>query len=225
MSDQLWRPSASMMALRERAQLLKKIRAYFDSQGVMEVETPILSAAATVDVYIDSFTAEFTPIGHGQPQHCYLRTSPEFSMKRLLCSGSGDIYSLGRVFRNGEAGGCHNPEFTMLEWYRIGMSDQTLMDDVTMLLSSVCNFKEARRVSYGDLFEEVLDINPYTISDEALGQLVSDRVDVKLQGLERNDCLDLLFSNFIEPNLGSISEDGIEGCFVYDYPATMSAPC
>ncbi|MGB0361048.1 MAG: amino acid--tRNA ligase-related protein, partial [Endozoicomonas sp.] len=115
MTDQLWRSSASMMALRERAQLLKRMREYFDRQGVMEIETPILSGSATVDAYIESFTSEYIPIGTDQTQLCYLRTSPEFAMKRLLSSGSGDIYSLGRVFRNGEAGGRHNPEFTMLE--------------------------------------------------------------------------------------------------------------
>ncbi|WP_245673365.1 EF-P lysine aminoacylase EpmA [Endozoicomonas ascidiicola] len=223
MTEQLWRPSASMMALRERAHLLRKIRAYFDGQGVMEVETPILSSSATVDVYIDSFASEFTPIGHDQNQLCYLRTSPEFAMKRLLASGSGDIYSLGRVFRNGEAGGRHNPEFTMLEWYRVGMTDQTLMDDMSSLLSSICNYKEVRRVGYGELFENALGINPYLASDEELGSMVGERIDAKLQGLERNDCLDLLFSKFIEPELGGISEDGLEGCFVYDYPVTMSA--
>lgn len=222
MTKELWRPSASMMALRERAQLLRKARTYFDAQGVMEVETPMLSGSATVDVYIDSFVTEFCPIGHGKSQLCYLHTSPEFSMKRLLSAGSGDIYSLGRVFRNGEAGGRHNPEFTMLEWYRVGMNDRLLMDDLAGLLSSVCNFKEVRRCSYGELFEETLGLNPYIASDESLSQLVRDKVDAKLQGLERNDCLDLLFSKFIEPNLGAGNSGSLEGVFVYDYPASMS---
>ncbi|WP_422490323.1 EF-P lysine aminoacylase EpmA [Endozoicomonas sp. ALE010] len=223
MTNDLWHPSASMMALKERARLLRKARAYFDARGVMEVETPMLSGSATVDVYIDSFATEFSPIGHGQSQLCYLQTSPEFAMKRLLAAGSGDIYSLGRVFRNGEAGGRHNPEFTMLEWYRVGMNDRRLMDDVADLLSSVCNFREVRRCSYGELFAEYLGVNPYIASDEALSQLVRDKVDAKLQGLERSDCLDLLFSKFIEPNLGSKDSEVLEGYFVYDYPATMSA--
>ncbi len=223
MINEQWRPSASMMALRERAQLLRKARAYLDAQGVMEVETPMLSKSATVDVYIDSFATEFSPIGHGTSQLCYLHTSPEFPMKRLLSAGSGDIYSLGRVFRNGEAGGRHNPEFTMLEWYRIGMDDRRLMDDVAGLLSSVSNFKEVRRCSYGELFEEYLGLNPYIASDESLSQLVRDKIDIKLQGLERSDCLDLLFSKFVEPNLGSSNPKVLEGYFVYDYPVTMSA--
>ena len=223
MTNDLWRPSASMMALKERARLLREVRAYFDARGVMEVETPILSSSATVDVYIDSFATEFCPIGHGKSQLCYLHTSPEFAMKRLLAAGSGDIYSLGRVFRNGEAGGRHNPEFTMLEWYRMGMNDQRLMDDVADLLSSVCHFREVRRCSYGELFKQYLGVNPYNATDEVLGQLVSKKVDAKLQGLERSDCLDLLFAKFVEPNLGSGDSEVLEGYFVYDYPATMSA--
>ncbi len=223
MTKETWRPSASMMALRERALLLRKVRAYMDAQGVMEVETPMLSRSATVDIYIDSFATEFSPIGHGTSQLCYLHTSPEFPMKRLLSAGSGDIYSLGRVFRNGEAGGRHNPEFTMLEWYRIGMDDRRLMDDVSGLLSSICNFREVKRSSYGELFEEHLGVNPYIATDEELSQLVREKVDERLQELERNDCLDLLFSRFVEPNLGSSNAEVLEGYFVYDYPATMSA--
>lgn len=218
-----WKPSATMMALRERATLLKIVRQYFDSDGVMEVETPMLSCAATVDVYINSFSTEYEPIGGGNVDTLYLHTSPEFPMKRLLAAGSGDIYSMSRVFRNGEAGGRHNPEFTMLEWYRVGMDQQRLMDDVTLLLSSICNFVEVRRCSYGEIFEERLSINPYSATDQELGQLVQDKIDAKLMGLERNDCLDLLFSNYIEPHLGSKKGDCLEGVFIYDYPASMSA--
>lgn len=223
MTNKLWCPSASMVALRERAQLLRKTRAYLDDQGVMEVETPMLSRSATVDVYINSFITEFRVIGHSKPQLCYFHTSPEFPMKRLLSAGSGDIYSLGRVFRNGEVGKKHNPEFTMLEWYRVGMNDHRLMDDVAGLLGSICNFKEVKRCSYGKLFEEHIGLNPYIATDEELNQVVKDRINVRPQGLERNDCLDLLFSRFIEPNLGSPNADELEGVFIYDYPATMSA--
>ena len=223
MKQDLWHPSASISTLKKRARLLREIRAYFDAQGVLEVETPMLSANATVDAYIESFATQFRPIGHETSQCCYLHTSPEFAMKRLLCAGSGDIYSLGKVFRNGEAGGRHNPEFTMLEWYRVGMDDQNLMDDVASLLAGVSNFQEVRRCSYGELFEQYLHLNPYIASDEQLRQLVRNKVDSRLQGLARNDCLDLLFSRFVEPNLQSSDLDVLSGYFVYDYPATMSA--
>ena len=218
-----WKPSASMMALRERANLLRSVRQYFDRTGAMVVETPMLSSNATVDVYINSFSTEFEPIGGGGLQTYYLHTSPEFPMKRLLAAGSGDIYSLGRVFRNGEAGGRHNPEFTMLEWYRIGMDQQRMMDDVSSLLSLICQFTEVRRCSYGELFEEHLSINPYAATDSELDQLVQSKVDAGLTGLERNDCLDLLFSKHIEPTLGATNNGVLEGVFVYDYPETMSA--
>ena len=223
MANDDWKPSASMMALRERANLLRSVRQYFDGSRAMEVETPMLSTNATVDVYINSFSTEFEPIGGGNLKTYYLHTSPEFPMKRLLAAGSGDIYSIGRVFRNGEAGGRHNPEFTMLEWYRVGMDQQRMMDDITALLSSICKFSEMRRCSYGELFEERLSINPYTATNEELSQLVQNKIDGGLVGLDRNDCLDLLFSKHIEPTLGVMNNGKLEGVFVYDYPATMSA--
>ncbi len=218
-----WKPSASMLALKERAKLLSSIRHYFEMNGAMEVETPMLSSKATVDIYINSFSTEFEPIGGGGLETHYLHTSPEFPMKRLLAAGSGDIFSMGKVFRNGEAGGRHNPEFTMLEWYRVGMDQQGIMDDVTELLSSICPFTEVRRCSYGELFEEILDINPYTVSDEELDHLVQTKVDDGLIGLERNDCLDILFSKHIEPTLGAVNKGKLEGVFVFDYPTSMSA--
>ncbi len=223
MTSEQWRPTASMMALKERAGLLKRLRHYFDGCDVMEVETPMLSKKAAVDVHIESFTTEFNPIGVNTKESCYLHTSPEFAMKRLLAAGIGDIYSLGRVFRNGEAGGRHNPEFTMLEWYRIGMDQQSLMDDVTALIKSVCEFTEVRRVSYHAIFKEYLGVDLSTASDFDLNQIVQKKIDGSLSGLERNDCLDLLFSRFIEPHLGSSDPYSLEGVFVYDYPATMSA--
>ena len=122
MSHDQWRPSATIYTLQQRASLLRRIRHYFDVQEVMEVETPMISAHATVDAFIDSFEVRFAPIGDHHSYTYYLHTSPEFAMKRLLAAGSGDIYALGKVFRNGEAGSRHNPEFTMLEWYRVGMN-------------------------------------------------------------------------------------------------------
>ena len=223
MTGDNWQPSASLMTLRKRATLLKDIRHYFDVQSVLEVETPMLSCAATVDVFIDSFQVQYQPLGEGQPRDCYLHTSPEFAMKRLLAAGSGDIYSLGRVFRNGEAGGRHNPEFTMLEYYRVGMDQQALMDDMTGLLSSVSEFKEVGRVSYGEIFHQHLGINPHTASLSDLYKLVHQHVDPHLEELDRNDCLDLLFSSAIEPFLGQDASGQLAGVYVYDYPASMSA--
>ncbi|MGI9277816.1 MAG: EF-P lysine aminoacylase EpmA [Endozoicomonas sp.] len=223
MSCNDWKPSATLLTLSARAELLKAIRQYFDSQSVTEVETPMLSAGATVDLHIDSFTVQFNPVGGGESKPCYLHTSPEFPMKRLLAAGSGDIFSLGKVFRNGEAGGRHNPEFTMLEYYRVGMDQQLLMNDLTGLLESVASFREVARFSYGELFEQYLGVNPHAATDKQLGQLVRHKVDAQLSDLERMDCLDLLFSKFIEPSLGVGSDGELQGVYVYDYPACMSA--
>ncbi|CAM3782118.1 EF-P lysine aminoacylase EpmA [Parendozoicomonas haliclonae] len=223
MSEHLWQPSAELDSLRQRGELLRNIRNYFHQEDVMEVETPMLSHHATVDPHIDSFQTVFTPLGTKAQEKLYLHTSPEFPMKRLLSAGSGDIYFLGRVFRNGEAGGRHNPEFTMLEWYRLGIDHHALMDDVTGLLAAVTNFEEQARFSYRELFEEEFGIDPHTATDETLMKLTHEYVDSGLSGLARNDYLDLLFSTSIEPNLGDYVDGQIQGVFVYDYPASMSA--
>ncbi|WP_426415806.1 EF-P lysine aminoacylase EpmA [Aestuariirhabdus sp. LZHN29] len=223
MTDVTWRPSAAPLELQRRAQLLGSIRRYFEQQCVMEVETPMLSCAAATDLHIDSFGTRFLPAGGGRNQTRYLHTSPEFPMKRLLAAGSGDIYQICRVFRNGEVGGRHNPEFTLLEWYRLGMDQQQLMTDMTAMLASAIGFHELRRVSYRRLFEEHFGLNPHRASDAQLEQLVMDKVDPQLQDLSRNDCLDLLFSQRIEPQLGVAGDGVMAGVYVYDYPASMAA--
>ncbi len=219
----LYQPSASLTVLKSRAKLLKGIRQYLDQKEVLEVETPMLSCAATVDPHIDSFYTHYSPLGSAEQQTLYLHTSPEFPMKRLLASGSGDIYFLGRVFRNGEAGGRHNPEFTMLEYYRVGITHHQLMDDMSQLLQQVAPFKETGRFTYLELFQKHVGVDPHTVSDEKLNQLVAENVDSNLSELSRNDCLDLLFSNLIEPNLGKAENGELEGVFVYDFPASMAA--
>ena len=223
MSNELWQPSASLESIRQRGDLLRNIREYFHRENVLEVETPMLSHHATVDPHIDSFQTTYTPLGTNQSEALYLHTSPEFPMKRLLAAGSGDIYYLGRVFRNGEAGGRHNPEFTILEWYRTGIDHHTLMNDVTGVLQAVTDFKEIDRSSYKELFEEEFGIDPHTASDETLMRLTHEYIDSGLSGLARNDYLDLLFSACIEPDLGGYVDGQIQGVYVYDYPASMSA--
>ncbi|MGH8172789.1 MAG: amino acid--tRNA ligase-related protein, partial [Rhodanobacteraceae bacterium] len=128
-------------AFEQRANLYALIRTFFSERGVLEVETPILSEAGNTEPNIESFTTTFGgPVGAGSRER-WLRTSPEHALKRLLAAGVGDCYELGRVFRNGEAGARHNPEFTMLEWYRVGFDHQRLMretsDFVVAALASV----------------------------------------------------------------------------------------
>ena len=124
-----WHPTATIETLRLRAALNALVRTFFAERGVLEVETPVLSRAGNTDPNIASFSLEFSGRTDGAPRTRWLRTSPEYPLKRLLASGVGDCYELGRVFRNGEAGGRHNPEFTMLEWYRLGWDHQRLVDE------------------------------------------------------------------------------------------------
>ncbi|RDH42495.1 elongation factor P--(R)-beta-lysine ligase [Zooshikella ganghwensis] len=218
-----WQPTASLETLKLRADLLSKIRSYFQQQSVLEVETPAMSHTAVCDVHIECFSTKFKPVSRSVGQTVYLHTSPEYAMKRLLVAGSGDIYQVCKVFRNGEAGGRHNPEFSMLEWYRVGLDHHQLMDDVTGMLSHVCDFTELRRVSYQQLFEEHLGINPHRTATQQLIKLVKEKVDSELSGLERNALLELLFTHLIEPSLGWSAEGKLAGVYVYDFPASMAA--
>ena len=150
-----WRPSASLDAIRLRANLNARIRAFFDERNVLEVETPVLSTAGNSDPNIASFSLEFSGRTDGAASTRWLRTSPEFALKRLLAAGVGDCYELGRVFRDGEAGGRHNPEFTMLEWYRIGWDHQRLIDETAELVRAALTLvgREAtlERIAWRDL--------------------------------------------------------------------------
>ncbi|WP_237068522.1 EF-P lysine aminoacylase EpmA [Microbulbifer guangxiensis] len=206
-----WQPSASLKALRERAALLAQIRRFFADRRVLEVEVPVLSRRATSDPHIDSITALCT----GEP--AYLATSPEFGLKRLLAAGFGDCYSLGKAFREGEAGGRHNPEFTMLEWYRVGWDDRQLMTEVGELLGQVLNTDRIQSLSYRELFQRHLQLDPHSASDEELRDCVAREVELSFVPTGRDECLDLLMSHRLEPAMG----EGIT--LVYDFPASQAA--
>lgn len=206
-----WQPSASLKALRERAALLAQIRQFFAGRAVLEAEVPVLSRRATSDPHIDSITA----LCNGEP--AYLATSPEFGLKRLLAAGFGDCYYLGKAFREGEAGGRHNPEFTMLEWYRIGWDDRRLMEEVGELLSLVLGIEDIRSLSYRALFLHHLQLDPHTASDEALRDCVRREVELSFVPASRDECLDLLMSHRLEPAMG----EGIT--LLYDFPASQAA--
>jgi lysyl-tRNA synthetase class 2 len=145
-----------MEVLRMRARLLARIRDFFRERDVLEVDTPVLSSAATTDPAIESFQTCYTGPGAAGGKSLYLCSSPEFFMKRLLAAGSGPIYQFGHVFRNGEYGARHNPEFMMLEWYRPGFDYHALMDEVDQLMATVldglADYRPARRTGYRDWF-------------------------------------------------------------------------
>ena len=207
-----WRPTAAPAQLKARARLLQDIRDYFSQHGVMEVETPLLSMAGNTDPEIESIR---TDTGG------YLRTSPEFALKRLLAAGSGDIFELGRVFRAGESGRYHNPEFTLLEWYRMGFSYHRLMDELAVLVRHCGRGKfdqwREQRLSYRQLFRQHLDLDPFT-ADEQVLSTAANKHGVSDIELDRRQWLDLLISLVIQPALP-------EECltFVYDFPAGQAA--
>lgn len=223
MSDSIdWRPSASLEMLRARAGLLARIRDFFLQAGVLEVETPACSCFGVTDPAIESFTARYTGPGAACGERRYLHTSPEFPMKRLLAAGSGPIYQLCRVFRNGELGRRHNPEFTLLEWYRPGFDHHRLMDEVASLIHVLAQRPlPIERLSYAEAFERHLRIEPHCATAEQLrARAIEHRIegaeDLTLEG--RDAWLDLMLSHLIEPHLGT---GGMT--FLYDYPATQAA--
>lgn len=206
-------------AIRMRARLNALVRDFFAQRGVTEVETPILSAAGNTEPNIDGFSTRFSgPIAAG-PRERFLRTSPEYPLKRLLAGGMGDCYELGRVFRNGEAGRSHNPEFTLLEWYRIGFDHRRLALEAVQLvraaLALVGSDASVTATSYRDWFGAGLGIDPL-VADEARlrAPLAEFRVDPA--GLGRDDWLDLLVTHRLQP---ALPDGGIT--VVYDFPASQ----
>ena len=208
-------------ALRLRARLYARVRRFFAERDVLEIETPILSAAGNTDPNIESFTTRFS--GHvdaGAPLR-WLRTSSEFPQKRLLAAGIGDCYELGRVFRNGEAGRRHNPEFTMLEWYRVGWDHLRLIDETVELvraaLALVGKSAEVQKYTYRELFRTALNLDPFAAGDAELQAAFGD-VQIDPHGLWRDDWLDLLLTHRIQP---AFPADRIT--VISDYPATQCA--
>ncbi len=216
-----WRPSADLETLKLRARLYAAIRAFFAERDVLEVETPVLSLAGNTEPNIASFSLEFSGRTDGAPRTRWLRTSPEYPLKRLLAAGVGDCYELGRVFRDGEAGGRHNPEFTMLEWYRVGWDHHRLIDETVALtlaaLALVNRAATVDKISYRDLYRRHLDLDPATATEQALISALGD-TRIAHDGLSRDDWLDLLMTHRIQP---AFADDRIT--VVYDYPASQCA--
>lgn len=207
-----WRPAADGGALRARAGLYRQIRAFFARRGLLEVETPLLGSAAVTDPALEAF-AVATPEGHR-----YLQTSPEYAMKRLLAAGSGDIYQLGKAFRAGESGRRHNPEFTLLEWYRLGFSAADLIRETGELVGELLGLRGWQVWPYRRLFAEILGIDPFAADQSALEAIARERLgEIPALG-DRDALLDLLVSHLVEP---AIADWGM--VFVVDYPPSQAA--
>ena len=211
---------ASIETLRQRAAMLAAVRAFFTARGVLEVETPALSSAGVTDPAIESIFANARSLG---PARQYLHTSPEFAMKRLLAAGSGDIYQLCRVFRDDELGRWHQPEFTLLEWYRVGWDEQRLMTEVAELIEAALHAAtrgEARRVvrlTYAQAVNAVLGAGPDAPTAELVRLLTKQGIEVPA-GLRHDAVLDLAFGTVV---LASFDANAVT--LVYDYPATQAA--
>jgi lysyl-tRNA synthetase class 2 len=224
-----FRPSASLANLRRRAEILAAVRAFFLERGVLEVDTPTLCAAGAVDRHLEPIPASYHPDGPGGsvvPR--YLVTSPEHSLKRLLAAGSGPIYQLTRAFRDGERGRLHNPEFTILEWYRPGLDHHQLMDEVEalvrrMLAGSALALPAGPfdRLTYREAFLDVLGFDPHRISLSDLSRLAGLEGVPPPPGMDladRDAWLNLLLAARVEPTLGNVRP-----AFLLDYPASQAA--
>jgi lysyl-tRNA synthetase class 2 len=213
-----WRPTASLESLRRRALLLARVREFFAARGVLEVETPVLSAGAVTDPQIDSLCTAVR--GFAAP--LFLGTSPEFAMKRLLAAGSGDIFQVCKVFRDGEIGRWHNPEFTLVEWYRLGFDDTALMDEVEALLRHLLEpgrrLAAAERLSYAAALERHAGVDLSGAGDAELEAAARAHGIVCDAALDRDARLDLLMGLVVGPKLGIERPS-----FICDYPASQAS--
>jgi elongation factor P--(R)-beta-lysine ligase len=211
-----WQPTASLENLKLRAELLAKLRQFFAARGVMEVDTPALSQAGATDRHIQSFRVE-----DGRKGHLYLHTSPEFPMKRLLASGSGDVYQICKVFRSGEAGRNHNPEFTMLEWYRLGLDHHQLMAEVAVLIGGLMpELDPPEFLTYREAFQlhAGFDVTQAG-SKDCIAALTRDGRGVPAEDqLDYDGWLDMVAGELVYPALGKGRL-----IFIYNYPASQAA--
>ncbi|MFY2765109.1 EF-P lysine aminoacylase EpmA [Arenimonas sp. MALMAid1274] len=216
-----WKPTANIRALRLRAELYALVRRFFAERKVLEVETPVLSSAGNTDPNIESFALQFDGARSAGEATRWLRTSPEFPLKRLLAAGVGDCYELGRVFRNGEAGKRHNPDFTMLEWYRVGFDHHQLMDETAELIKAALALAgrraTVRDTSFRQLYQDSFGLDVFTAPEEDLRSPLGV-YGIDPAGLTRDDWLDLLMTHLIQPTIPSNRI-----LLVYDYPASQCA--
>lgn len=215
--------TASLATLRRRSQLLREICTFFEDRDFIHVETPLISQDTVVDRYIDPVRlSRSAVVGDGDgSETLFLQTSPEFAMKRLLASGATAIYQICKAFRKGEAGRRHNPEFTMLEWYRVGDDLDAGIQLLSEFAQEVVGGKSVERISYRNAFLTHALIDPFEATVEDMSRVCkSHGVDTSsfADDIERDSWLNLIMSEIVEPNLGA------EGCAIVDrWPASQSA--
>ncbi|HUN27010.1 MAG TPA: EF-P lysine aminoacylase EpmA [Steroidobacteraceae bacterium] len=220
-----WAPSASRATLERRAALLERARGFFRERGVLEVDTPVVVNAAVTDVHVHSARVELP----GSPRALYLHTSPEYAMKRLLAAGSGDIFQICHVARGFEVSRLHNPEFTLIEWYRVGFSLDALMSEVELLVHALLppppSGRSAERLTYRDAFARALGVDALGAPTSELVRLAqasgyrsAQPVSGASAAPERDELLELLMALRVGPELG---RGGLT--FVHRYPVSQAA--
>ncbi|MBN2476305.1 MAG: EF-P lysine aminoacylase GenX [Pirellulales bacterium] len=214
-------PTATWQNLRLRAALLQRVRTFFEQRGFLEVETPILSDDTVVDRHLDPFFTEVPGRPGNAPRRLWLQTSPEFAMKRLLAAGGEAIYQIARVFRREEEGSLHNPEFTMVEWYRTEEGLDAGMQRTAELCEVLLERGPAERISYAEAFERHVGVDPHTAEVAQLNEVLQ-RCGVAppetLSPDDRDARLDLLLVERVQPHLGVGRP-----VLLYDYPASQAA--
>ena len=209
-------PTASLSSLKFRATLLKQLRRFFDERGFFEVETPLLSRDTVVDRHLHPIQVDRQQVTGKQADAqsvMYLQTSPEFAMKRMLAAGTDAIYQICKAFRAGESGSQHNPEFTMLEWYRVGDDMLQGLQLLEELIQSILGTKPATRISYRTAFVNVTGLDPFTASIDQLASLSKLELE-----LDRDEHLNVILSRDVEPGLGRDAPESL-----YHYPASQAA--
>ena len=229
-----WQPTLTWQNAQKRAQVLQQIRNFFADRNVIEVETPALSLGTVTDVHLDAFACRYDFLSTRFVSHrfhsdssaqsstnLYLQTSPEFHMKRLLASGYGCIFQIAKAFRHEEAGRYHNPEFTLLEWYRLGFDHFDLMQEVAELLKTILDCAQPSLVTYQALFIEQIGLDPLMANREQLLALITQKnklSDWLIAEQDIDSLLQFIFSEIIEPHIGKCAP-----CFVYNFPRTQAS--
>jgi lysyl-tRNA synthetase class 2 len=203
-----------MVRLQQRAALFAKIRSFFAERQVLEVDVPLLGHYSVTDPHLQAICVEQVD------ELCagFLQTSPEYAMKRLLAAGSGAIYQLGKAFRREERGSRHNPEFTLLEWYRPGFDEKQLMTEVAELIKATLGYDQCQCLSYRQAFQQTLNIDPHLCTIDELKAIAHKNIDLQMDSDYRDDWLNLLLAEIIEPDLGVDAP-----VFLYNYPASQAA--
>ncbi len=210
-----WKPNATIESLKKRADIYRSIRAFFLKKDVLEVETPCLSRATVTDPFLEGFHTH-SKYAAKPFESLYLQTSPEYAMKRLLAAGSGDIYQICKCFREDEIGRLHNPEFTMLEWYRIGFTMQDLVDELFEFVKDILDLKRTEQMTYQAAFLKFCNIDPIQASKDELIQFANNHglsdyvqtLQTQYHGDDENYLKDAIlqvtFAQEIEPRIAQL---------------------